>query len=303
MFRGAYTALVTPFKNGQVDYPSLENLIENQIAGGIDGLVPCGTTGESPTLTEKEHGEVIAFTVKTVHKRVPVIAGTGSNSTAEAVHYTRHAKEVGADAVLLVCPYYNKPGPRGQIAHFTAVADSVDIPQILYNIPGRVVVNMAPETVAELSRHRNIVGIKEASGSLDQMARIKGLCRPDFDLISGDDPLTLPLLSVGGVGVISVTSHLLPGETSRMVHSYLEGKVDEARELFMKFFDLVKAVVSADVNPVGIKTALALQGRIAEEFRLPLVPINAEGREAIRKQLERHGLLPGRAPAGSGTGR
>lgn len=197
MFRGAYTALVTPFKNGQVDYSALEALIENQISKGIDGLVPCGTTGESPTLTEKEHGEVIAFTVKTVRKRVPVIAGTGSNSTAEAIHYTRHAKEVGADAVLLVCPYYNKPSQKGILAHFTAIADAVDIPQILYNIPGRVVVNMNPETIAELSRHRNIVGVKEASGNLDQMIKIKSLCRPDFDLISGDDPITLPVLSIG----------------------------------------------------------------------------------------------------------
>lgn len=297
MFRGAYTALVTPFKNGQVDYAALEALIENQIAKGIDGLVPCGTTGESPTLTEKEHGEVIAFTVKTVRKRVPVIAGTGSNSTAEAIHYTRHAKEVGADAVLLVAPYYNKPNARGLAAHFTAIADAVDIPQVLYNIPGRSVINMTPETVAELSRHRNIVGIKEASGNLEQMTRIKTLCRPDFDLISGDDTLTLPVLSVGGVGVISVISHLLPQETSRVVHAYLEGKAGESRELFLKYFDLTKAVMGADVNPVGVKTALALRGQIAEEFRLPLVPATADIKEGLRRQLERHGLL---AAVGSG---
>jgi 4-hydroxy-tetrahydrodipicolinate synthase len=295
MFRGAYTALVTPFKNGQIDYPAFEALIENQIAKGIDGLVPCGTTGESPTLTEKEHGEVIAFTVKTTNKRVPVIAGTGSNSTAEAVHYTRHAKEVGADAVLLVCPYYNKPSQRGLVAHFTAIADAVEIPQILYNIPGRAVINMNPETVAELSRHRNIVGIKEASGNLDQMIKIKSLCEPDFDLISGDDPLTLPILAVGGVGVISVISNLLPQETSRVVHSFLEGKLDESRELFMKYLDLTKAVMSADVNPVGIKTVLALRGQIQEEFRLPLVPATIEAKEILRKQLDRYGLL---TPAG-----
>ena len=240
MFRGAYTALVTPFKNGQVDYSALAVLIENQIAKGIDGLVPCGTTGESPTLSEKEHGEVVAFTVKTVRKRVPVMAGTGSNSTAEAIQYTRHAKEAGADAVLLACPYYNKPSQRGVLAHFTAIAEAVSIPQVLYNIPGRTVINMAPETVAELSRHRNIVGIKEASGNLEQMIRIRSLCRPDFDLISGDDTLTLPILSIGGVGVISVISHLIPGETSRIVHSYLEGKTDESRELFFKYSDLVK---------------------------------------------------------------
>ena len=291
MFRGAYTALVTPFKNGKVDYSALEALIENQISKGIDGLVPCGTTGESPTLDEKEHGEVIAFTVKTARKRVPVIAGTGSNSTAEAIHYTRHAKEVGADAVLLVCPYYNKPSQRGLTAHFTAIAEAVDVPQVLYNIPGRSGININPETMAELSRHRNIVGVKEASGNLDQMIKIKSLCRPDFDLISGDDPITLPILSIGGVGTISVISNILPGETSRMVHSYLEGKTEESRELFMKYIDLTKAVMAADVNPVGIKTALALRGQMAEEFRLPLVPMAAEAKESLRKQLERHGLL------------
>jgi len=291
MFRGAYTALVTPFKNGQVDYAALEALIESQISKGIDGLVPCGTTGESPTLDEKEHGEVIAFTVKTVRKRVPVIAGTGSNSTAEAIHYTRHAKEVGADAALLVCPYYNKPSQKGILAHFMAIADAVDIPQILYNIPGRVVVNMNPETIAELSRHRNIVGVKEASGNLEQMIKIKALCRPDFDLISGDDTITLPILSVGGVGTISVISNLLPQETSRIVHSYLEGKTDESRDLFMKYFELTKAVMAAEVNPVGIKTVLALRGQIAEEFRLPLVPVSAEVKESLRKQLDRNGLL------------
>lgn len=291
MFRGAYTALVTPFKNGQVNYAAFETLIENQISKGIDGLVPCGTTGESPTLTEKEHGELIAFTVKTARKRVPVIAGTGSNSTAEAILYTRHAKEVGADAALSVCPYYNKPNQRGIIAHFTAIADAVDIPLIVYNIPGRSVINIAPETLAELSRHRNIVGVKESSGSLDQFIKIKTSCRPDFDLISGDDPYTLPILSIGGAGVISVISNILPQETSRIVHSYLEGKTDESRELFMKYFELTKAVLSADVNPIGIKTALALRGQISEEFRLPIVPMEESAKETLRKQLDRHGLL------------
>lgn len=291
MFRGAYTALVTPFKNGQVDYQALEALIEEQVAGGIDGLVPCGTTGESPTLTEKEHAEVIAFTVRTARKRVPVIAGTGSNSTAEAVHLTQHAKEVGADAALLVCPYYNKPSQRGLLAHFKSIADSVSLPQVLYNIPGRSVVNMAPETIAELSKHPHIVGVKEASGNLEQMIRVRALCRPDFDLISGDDTLTLPILSIGGVGVISVISHLIPGETSRIVHAYLEGKTEESQALFGKYGDLVKTVMGADVNPVGIKTSLALRGQLAEDFRLPLVPATPEAKEAIRVQLERYGLL------------
>jgi 4-hydroxy-tetrahydrodipicolinate synthase len=301
MFRGAYTALVTPFKNGKVDYSSLEALIEHHITNGIDGLVPCGTTGESPTLNDKEHDEVIAFTVKTVKKRVPVIAGTGSNSTAEAIERTRHAKASGADAALLVSPYYNKPNQRGLFAHFTAVADAVDIPQILYNIPGRSVININPETVAELSRHRNIVGIKEASGNLEQMIKIKSLCRPDFDLISGDDTITLPVLSIGGVGVISVTSHILPRETSRVVHSYLEGKTDESRDLFLKYAELVKLVMCIDVNPTGIKTALALRGQVAEEFRLPLVPLTSDAKETLRGQLEKYGLLS--VTTGSGRAR
>jgi 4-hydroxy-tetrahydrodipicolinate synthase len=299
MFRGAYTALITPFKNGKVDYAALEALVENQISGGIDGLVPCGTTGESPTLTDKEHDEVIAFVVKTVRKRVTVIAGTGSNSTAEAIDRTRHAKEAGADAALLVTPYYNKPNQRGLIAHFTAIADAVDIPQILYNIPGRSVININPETLAELSRHRNIVGVKESTGNLEQMIRIKALCGPDFDLISGDDPLTLPVLSIGGVGVISVTAHLIPGETSRIVHSYLEGKIEESRELFYKYYDLVKTVMSVDVNPVGIKTAMALRGQVSDEFRLPLVPLAPESKEVLRKELEKYNLLSVKTAAGS----
>jgi 4-hydroxy-tetrahydrodipicolinate synthase len=291
MFRGAFTAIVTPFKNGQVDYAAFKNLIESQIAKGIDGLVPCGTTGESATLTEKEHGDVIEFTVKTVNKRVPVIAGTGSNSTAEAIQYSKHAKDVGADGLLLVCPYYNKPSQRGVLAHFKAIADAVALPQILYNIPGRCGINMTPETVAELAQHPNIVAIKEASGNLEQMARVRALCPPDFDLLSGDDTLTLPLLSIGGVGVISVVSHVIPGETSRMVHAYLEGKVGESRDLFFKYSDLVKTIMGVDVNPTGIKTALALQGMMNEEFRLPLVPVTPESKETIRKQLDKMGLL------------
>jgi 4-hydroxy-tetrahydrodipicolinate synthase len=296
MFRGAFTALITPFKNGQIDYPALQALIESQIAGGIDGLVPCGTTGESSTLSEQEHGELITFTVKTARKRVMVIAGTGSNSTAEAVHYTRFAKQAGADAALLVCPYYNRPSQRGLIAHFTAVADAVDIPQVLYNIPGRSGVNLLPETIAELSRHPKIAGVKEASGNLEQMIKIRSLCRPDFDLISGDDTLTLPILSVGGVAVISVVSNVIPRETSRMVHAYLEGKGGESMDLFHKYFDLAKAIMSADVNPVGIKTCLTIQGRIAEEFRLPLVQATAEAKENLRRVLKHYGLLEAAAP-------
>ncbi|HET9870323.1 MAG TPA: 4-hydroxy-tetrahydrodipicolinate synthase [bacterium] len=291
MFRGAFTALVTPFKNGRVDYAALESLIESQITRGIDGLVPCGTTGESPTLSEPEHDEVIHFTVKAVKKRVPVIAGTGSNSTEEAIRYTRHALDVGADAALLACPYYNKPSQRGLVAHFNAVAAAAPMPLVLYNIPGRTGINMAPETIAELSKNPRFVGVKEASGNLEQMIKIRALCAPEFDLISGDDTLTLPILAVGGTAVISVTSHLLPGETSRIVHAYLEGKTGESKDLFFKTFGLVKAVMGADVNPVGVKTALALRGEIAEEFRLPLVPASPEAKDSIRQALDQAGLL------------
>lgn len=292
MFRGAFTAIITPFKDGQVDYIAFKALIEDQIAKGIDGLVPCGTTGESATLTEKEHGDVIEFTVKTVAKRVPVIAGTGSNSTAEAILYSKHAKEVGCDALLQVVPYYNKPNQRGMMAHFRAIADAVALPQVLYNIPGRTGVNMLPETVAELAKHPNIVAIKEASGNLEQMARVRALCPKDFDLLSGDDTLTLPVLAIGGTGVISVVSHLIPRETSRLAHAYLEGKTQEASDLFFKYAELTKAIMGVDVNPTGVKTALALQGVIREEFRLPLVPVTPEAKETLRKQMEKSGLLP-----------
>ncbi len=295
MFRGAFTALVTPFKNGQVDYASFKALIEDQITKGIDGVIPCGTTGESATLTEKEHGEVIEFAVKTVAKRVPVIAGTGSNSTAEAIQYSKHALEVGADALLLVCPYYNKPSQRGVLAHFKAIADAVNLPQILYNIPGRCGINMAPETIAELAKHPRIVAVKEASGNLEQMSRVRQLCPPDFDLLSGDDTLTLPILSIGGTGVISVLSNLLPRETSRTVHAYLEGKTGESRDLFFKYADLTKTVMGVDGNPTGIKAALSLRGMMAEEFRLPVVPVTPESKDLIRKQMDKLGLLSGAA--------
>jgi len=291
MFSGAITALVTPFKDGGVDYKALEALVEGQIAQGINGLVPCGTTGESPTLTEKEHGEVISFVVKTAKKRVRVIAGTGSNSTAEALHYTRFAKETGADAALLVCPYYNKPSQRGLIAHFKAIADAVKIPQILYNIQGRTGINMAPETIAELSKHPNVVGVKEASGNLEQMTRIRQMCPDEFVLLSGDDTLTLPILSIGGVGVISVVSNLIPDVVSTMVRDYREGREASARAAFRKYFPLTKAIMSTDANPIGIKAVMAMKGLVAEEYRLPLVPATPEAKEILKKEMKAVGLL------------
>ena len=190
-----------------------------------------------------------------------------------------------------VAPYYNKPNQKGIISHFLAIANAVDIPILIYKIPGRSVINISPETLTELSHHRNIVGVKESSGNLDQFIKIKSLCSPDFDLLSGDDPYTLPILSIGGVGVVSVMSNIVPREISQIVHRYLEGKTEDSRELFMKYFSLTKAILSSDVNPIGIKTALALRGQISEEFRLPIVPMDSDAKEVLRKELDRYGLL------------
>lgn len=300
---GAYTALVTPFSRGKVDFAALGDLIEAQIEEGIDGLVPCGTTGESPTLTPKEHLQVIAFTVKKSAGRVPVIAGTGSNATQEAVHYTKEAKKVGADAALLVCPYYNRPSQRGLLAHFQTIADAVALPQILYNIPGRSGVNLLPETLAMLAKHPNIIGVKEASGNLEQMAQIRRLMPEPFLLLSGDDTLTLPILALGGQGVISVVSNLIPGEVAAMVRFYRRGFVEEARRIFEKTGILAKTLMTVDTNPVGVKTALALLGKIREEFRLPLVSADDAGRGKIRNVLQDAGLWAPRKIKRSKKGR
>jgi 4-hydroxy-tetrahydrodipicolinate synthase len=292
MFRGVFTALITPFHNYKIDYEALEALIERQIANGIDGLVPCGTTGEAPTLTEQEHRDIIEFTVKVVAKRIPIIAGTGSNSTVEALHYSRLAQNLGADAVLLTCPYYNKPSARGLRAHFLKIADEISIPQILYNIPSRTGINLLPETVLELSKHPRIVGIKEASGNLEQMIKIRKMCSPEFDVLSGDDTLTLPVLSIGGVGVISVFSNLLPKEMTSMVHLFLENQFVESQNLFLKYYDLIKNIMTTDANPVGIKLALSLCGQIQNELRLPLVEAQMEDRKKMEKLLNQAQLLP-----------
>jgi 4-hydroxy-tetrahydrodipicolinate synthase len=290
MFKGAITALVTPFKNGQVDEKALRELVEYQIEAGIDGLVPCGTTGESPTLTHDEHDRVIEITIDTAKKRVPVIAGTGSNSTAEALRLTKHAFEAGADGALIACPYYNKPTQEGIYQHFQLIAQNVPLPIIPYNIPGRTGVNMAPELIARLSKISNIVGVKEASGSLKQMNDVLDLCGPEFDVLSGDDGLTLPLMAMGGKGVISVASNIAPADMAALVDEAEAGHLAEARALHQKMSQLFD-VLFVETNPIPVKAALSLMGKIEYEYRLPLCRMVPANYEKLKRVMEYYGLI------------
>ncbi len=291
MFTGCMVALVTPFKDGAVDWDKLQELVEFHIAQGTDAIVPCGTTGESPTLSHDEHKEVVARVVKYAGGRCPVIAGTGSNSTVEAVALTRSAKESGADGALMVAPYYNKPTPEGQYLHFKRVADEVDIPIILYDIPSRTGITMLPETIARLRRDcANIVGLKEATGSLDHATTVLSLC--DITLVSGDDSLTLPLLSVGGKGVISVMANIVPRDVKALISAYESGDVKLAAERHKKLFPLCKALFY-ETNPIPIKTAMRLLGRLNGELRLPLCPMQLSHEERLKKALEEYGLRQG----------
>ncbi|MBI5826726.1 MAG: 4-hydroxy-tetrahydrodipicolinate synthase [Deltaproteobacteria bacterium] len=296
MFKGAFTALVTPFKDGEVEEAALRRLIEFQVRNGINGLVPCGTTGESATLTYEEHDRVIELTIEAADKRVPVVAGTGSNSTAETVMLTKHAQKAGADAALLITPYYNKPTQQGLFEHYKKVASEVSIPLILYNVPGRTGVNMLPETVARLSEIKNIVGIKEATGDLKQVSDVIEFSRDGFIVLSGDDFTTLPLMSVGGHGVISVTSNIAPREVSDMVRLFNSGDAGEARRLHYRLEPLHRAMF-IETNPVPVKTALAFMGMIEEELRLPLVRMGEANRDRLAGVLESHGLLGARSKA------
>lgn len=291
MFKGSIVAIITPFKKGRVDYKTFEDLIEFQIKNGTSGIVPCGTTGESPTLTTEEHLKVIEATIENVKKRIPVIAGTGSNSTAEAIELTKHAADAGADAALLVSPYYNRPTQKGLYLHFKAVADSVDIPIILYNIAGRTGVNIETPTVAKLAHDcKNIVGVKEASGSLDQMQAVRLATPKEFVLLSGDDALTLPLLSIGGSGVISVVANIVPADTSKVVELYLKGKTEEARKLHLKMLPLIKAMF-LETNPIPVKKAAELMGLSSGEVRLPLCEMEEGNIEKLKKALKEYGLI------------
>ncbi len=291
MFKGSITAIVTPFKNNKVDEKKFRDLIEFQIKNGTSGIVPCGTTGESATLTFEEHEQVIEIAIEQVNKRVQVIAGTGSNSTAEAIILTKHAAFSGADASLQVSPYYNRPTQKGLYEHFKAIAESVDIPIILYNIASRTGVNIEPETIAKLAKDcQNIKAVKEASGSLDQMSRIKSLCGKDFDLISGDDSLTLPILAIGGTGIISVVANIVPKDIAQMVSEFEKGNIKKAQEIHYKLLPLIKAMF-IETNPIPVKTAMGLLGMCEPELRLPMSAMLPDNLEKLKTALKDYGLL------------
>lgn len=291
MFKGSIVAIVTPFKDGRIDEKKLRDLIEFHIKDGTSGIVPCGTTGESATLSFEEHDRVIEITIEQVNKRIPVIAGTGSNSTEEAIILTRHAAKAGADASLQVSPYYNRPTQKGLYEHFKAVAESVNIPIILYNIASRTGVNIEPETLAKLARDcKNIVGVKEASGNLEQMSRIKLLCADNFDLLSGDDSLTLPVLSIGGTGIISVVANIVPADVAALVNEFEKGNIKKAREIHYKLLPLIKAIF-IETNPIPVKTAMGLLGMCQPDLRLPMCKMSDENLEKLKKALKEYGLL------------
>ena len=290
MFEGSIVAIVTPFKNGQVDEDAYRKLIEFQIENGTSAIVPCGTTGESATLDVNEHARVIDIAVEAVNKRVPVIAGTGGNSTREAIALSKHAKEVGVDATLQVTPYYNKPTQEGLFRHYEAILKAVPLPQILYNVPGRTSVNMLPETVARLAEFPEIVAIKEASGNVGQMAEIVQLAGDKITLLSGDDNLTLPILAIGGKGVISVVANIAPGLSANLVKAWKNGTIEEARTLFFELLPLCKAMFF-ETNPIPVKTAASLMGLIGDEMRLPLCPMSAASLEKLKTVLSDYGLI------------
>ena len=290
MFEGVHTALVTPLKGNEVDEEALANMVELQIRAGINGLVPCGSTGESATLSHSEHRKVVEIVVATARGRVPVIAGTGSNSTLEAVELTQHAKEAGADGALLISPYYNKPTQEGIVRHYDQVASATTLPLIVYNIPGRTASNILPNTLARIAEIENVVAVKEASGDLEQMSQAIAACRSEFTFLSGDDALTLPLMSVGGHGVISTTSNVAPAEMVSLVQSFNSGDLQGAREMHYRLLPLIEAMFS-ETNPIPVKAAQALRGLCEEEIRLPLLPISSDNRERLRISLKEFGLL------------
>jgi 4-hydroxy-tetrahydrodipicolinate synthase len=282
-------ALVTPFQNGKVDYRTLDELIDFHLESGTDGIVPVGTTGESPTLTPDEHKKVIERVVKGVNGKIPVIAGTGSNSTAEAIELTEHARRIGADASLQVTPYYNKPTQEGFYQHFKMIAHEVNLPVVLYNIPGRCGAGMTAETIIRLSHIDNIVAVKEASGSLDIASDIAGNC--DLNILSGDDSMTLPLASVGAKGVISVVANIVPADVKAMTDLILQGDLVSARKWHHKLFTLSKSLLSMSTNPIPIKAAMAILEMAPEELRLPMTPLSESKKELLKKILKDYGLI------------
>ena len=291
MFEGSFVAIVTPFKdNGSLDEGKLQELIEFQIENGTHGIVPCGTTGESPTLSHSEHDRVVELTVKAVNGRVKIIAGAGSNSTAEALRLTKHAKDVGADGALIITPYYNKPTQNGLKAHFMKIADAVDIPIVIYNVPGRTGTDLLPETLAGLSVHPNIVGLKEATGQLSRASQAVQLCGEDFALLSGDDINTLPILSVGGCGVISVLANVMPKEVSDLCNTFKSGDIKNAQKIHLETLQL-SIDLFVDTNPIPVKTALQIMGRLNGRMRLPLVPMSEENTEILHLTMHNIGVI------------
>jgi 4-hydroxy-tetrahydrodipicolinate synthase len=290
-FQGSFVALVTPFRNGKVDEAKLRELVELHVANGTDGLIPCGTTGESPSLNHDEHRRVVEIVIEAARGRIRVVAGTGSNSTSEAIDLTKHAERAGAAGALVVNPYYNKPTQEGLYRHFRAVAESVGIPVLVYNIQSRTAVNVETDTMARLARDvRNIVGVKEASGSLDQMSQVIAACGPDFSVLSGDDNITLPLLAIGGSGVVSVIANIVPRETADLVHAALDGDWKRARDLHYRLFPLARAAF-LETNPIPIKEAMAMAGMIEPEFRLPMCRMSDANREKLRAILKSYALV------------
>jgi 4-hydroxy-tetrahydrodipicolinate synthase len=291
MFTGTYTAIVTPFKNGGVDETALNRLIQLQIKGGVDGIVPVGTTGESPTVDYEEHINIIALAVKFARGKIKVLAGTGANATKEAIYLTRRAEEAGADGSLQVAPYYNKPSQEGLFQHFRAIARATKLPIVLYSIPGRCGVEISVETVRRLAAEcKNIIGIKEAGGSCDRVSQLRAALGPKFEILSGDDSLTLPFMAVGAQGVISVASNVIPREVAQMVAAFAAGNARRAGQIHAKFTPLFKDLF-IETNPVPVKAALAMMGLIAEEYRLPLVPMNVANRAKLRATLKAVGVL------------
>ncbi|HXW82904.1 MAG TPA: 4-hydroxy-tetrahydrodipicolinate synthase [Candidatus Binataceae bacterium] len=290
MFNGALTAIITPFREGAVDERALRDLIEWQIQSGIDGIVPCGSTGESATLSHAEHERVVKITIEQTRKRVPVLAGTGSNSTAEAIRLTASAREMGADGALLLSPYYNKPTQEGIYKHYKMIATSVDLPLFMYNIPGRTASNIAPETMARLCEIKQIVGVKEASGSMDQISDIFRLCGDRLTVLSGDDSMVVPIMALGGKGVVATASNVVPREMHDLAAAGLSGDFARAREIHYRLLPLLR-MLFVETNPIPVKQAAAFLGRCANELRLPLVPMTPPAADRLKAAMKELRLL------------
>jgi 4-hydroxy-tetrahydrodipicolinate synthase len=290
VFEGVFTALVTPFRDGEIDEPALRELVELQVAAGVDGVAPCGSTGEAATLSHAEHGRVVQIVVEAARRRIQVLAGTGSNNTRESIELTRHARRVGADGALLISPYYNKPTQEGIVAHYEAIARDTGLPLVVYNIPGRTASNILPETLARLADVEHVVGVKEASGDIAQISEVVARCPEAFVVLSGDDALTLPVLAVGGRGVISTASNVAPRDVVELVRAFRAGDHARALQVHQRLLPLIKALF-CETNPIPVKAALALQGRIRDEIRLPLTKLAQANRERLQVALKEQGLV------------